>query len=78
MLKKLSELVSSLEDENEKKLFTQEIIDSIIYNLKEEDWEFAIEAVIEEKFKNKVSAKRLKILTGSILKAALEKKSEEH
>jgi len=74
MRAKLAEMVDSLDNEKEKRLFTNEIIESIIYNLKEDDWKFAIETVIEEKFKNKVSSQRLKILTTSILKAALEVK----
>ena len=73
---KLSEMVNSLKNEKEKRLFTSEIIESIIYNLKEDDWQFAIETVIEEKFRNKVSSQRLKILTSSILKAALDIKGE--
>lgn len=72
---KLIDMVNSLEDEKEKRLFTSEIIESIIYNLKEDDWQFAIETIVEEKFKNKISRHRLKILTGSILKAALESKN---
>ena len=71
---KLSGLVSSLENEKERLLFTAEVIESIIYNLKEDDWQFAIEAVIEENLKDKVSSQRLKILTSSILKAALDTK----
>ena len=71
---KLSGLVSSLENEKERLLFTAEVIESIIYNLKEDDWQFAIEAVIVENFKDKVSSQRLKILTSSILKAALDTK----
>ena len=76
MRSRLSEMVNSLESEQEKRLFTSEIIESILYNLKEDDWEFAIETVIEAKFRNKISNERLKILTGSILKAALEVKNQ--
>ena len=76
MRTKLAEMIESLCDK-EKRLFTSEIIESIIYNLKEEDWEFAIETVIEENFKNKISRERMKILTGSILKAALEVKNRD-
>ena len=76
MRTRLNEMVASLEDDKEKRLFTAEVIESIIYNLKEDDWQFAIETVIEENFKNKISKHRMKILTGSILKAALESKNE--
>ena len=69
MRDKLITFINSLVTEKEKKFFTDSVIDSIIYNLKEDGWEIGIEAIVEEGLKNQASNERRKFITGSIVKA---------
>ena len=56
----------------EKALFTEEIIQAILYNLKEDSWELGIESIIEFGFSESLSTKKCKTLSGKIIKGMEE------
>lgn len=73
MRKRLTLILDSELSEEEKSLFTEDIIESILYNLKEDSWQIGIESIIELGFKKKLSLEKRKMLTGKLIKGLLDK-----